>query len=305
MGLQGLKFISHVHFEQTVYPTGSFTIGQIRAGDMDPRKVTKQVFTQATTAKVRRDKGWLVASFSDLVHCVAQLGSHNSRFNLFFRGQNEDYLDKKNQTKLYPSIFRPDKGQKRLHNNVVRARFKKLQDSMKSLRANSHDLGLLFSPLSIHNEYWLSLLQHYGICFTPLLDLTQSLRVAASFALLNLETRRFQESGYLYVLGMPHLHGCISFFADDGMTIVKLQSVCPPQALRPHFQEGYLVGRWPRTGAKQATDNFAYWLVGKYQLDNTSADFFGGDFPPIPADALIPRDDEFRDKLITLFNDMG
>jgi hypothetical protein len=222
------------------------------------------------------------------------LGSQNTRFNLFYRGQIDDYKDNNGRTKLYPSIFRPER--KRLSAVVVKTRFERLNALIKTLVTNRFNLGLL-SPLTVHDEYWLSLLQHYGICPTPLLDLTQSLRVAASFALLDTETRSLRKDGYVYVLGMPHLHGCISSFADDRMVIVKLQNVCPPQALRPHFQEGYLVGRWPGTTFKEKEDNFAYWLVGKYRLDNTEPGFFDDKFPPIPADSLLPEKDPFMDQI--------
>lgn len=296
-GLTKLEFWSHVHYKMEVGPTGSLTSEQLRQAVLHPQFDTKTGFIKTTVGKVRQDKGFAVKSFRNLVRCVAELGSCNPHFNLFFRGQDKDYKDKNDRTRLYPSIFRPDK--ERLSQTVVATRFKQLRALIKMLRANQLNLGLR-SPLAIHVEYWLSLLQHYGVCPTPLLDLTQSLRVAASFALLDTETHNLRDSGYLYVLGMPHLHGSISFFADDRMTIVKLQNVCPPEALRPHFQEGYLVGRWPRTASKEAGDNCAYWLVGKYLLDNTGQRFFDEEFPPIPQEAVLPEPDPFRDRINNL-----
>jgi len=227
---------------------------------------------------------------------VAELGSRNPRFNLFFRGQNYDYIDSNGKSKLYPSILRPEANRTLIRRSVIEHRFEQLRAFHRRLRANRAQLKLS-SSLAAHPEYWYSILQHYGICRTPLLDLTQSLRVAATFALYDIETEEWLSNGYFYVLGMPHLHGCISAFVVDRLTVVKLQNVCPPHALRPHFQEGYLVGRWPRTAFKEAYDNFAYWLVGKYLLDNTNQDFFGKDFPPIPADVLLPREDPFGDRL--------
>ena len=294
-GLQRVEFWSHIHYDEEVLPTGHRTSEQM-SQVMNPSKVTKRGFRKATVAKVRRDVGFPVSAFPYLVSYVAELGSRNTRFNLFFRGQNEDYTDTEGKSKLYPSILRPDANRKQLRRAVIESRFEQLQVFSRRLRANRVQLKLS-SHLAVHHEYWYSILQHYGLCRTPLLDLTQSLRVAATFALHDITTGTRLPRGYLYVLGMPHLHGCISAFVDDRLTVVKLQNVCPPQALRPHFQEGYLVGRWPRTASKEAYDNFAYWLVGKYLLDNTNGNFFEDDFPPIPPDALLPQEDPFGKQL--------
>jgi hypothetical protein len=277
-----------------VGPTGSLTLEQLRQAVMNPQFDTKTGFIKTTVGKVRQDKGFPVKSFRDLMHYVAELGSCNTHFNLFFRGQNADYTDKYDKTKLYPSIFRPPR--ERLSPAVLETRFKRLGALIETLRINQFNLELS-SSLGVFDAYWLSILQHYGVCHTPFLDLTQSLRVAATFALLDTETHNLRESGYLYVFGMPHLHGSISFFADDRMTIVKLQNVCPPKALRPHFQEGYLVGRWPGTTFKEKGDNFAHRLVGKYWLDNIKTSFFDKEFPPMPQEALLPEPDPFMDQI--------
>lgn len=302
-GLQRAEFWSHIHYDEEVLPTGYLTSEQL-SQVMNPSTVTRSGFKRATVARVRKDTGFSVGSFRDLVQCVAELGSRNTRFNLFFRGQNKDYTDTEGKTKLYPSILRPEANRKQLRKLVIESRFKELIDFTKKLQAHRGRLNLS-SYLAVHPEYWYSILQHYNICCTPLLDLTQSLRVAATFALYDVKSELFLPTGYLYVLGMPYLHGCISAFVDDRMTMVKLQNVCPPNALRPHFQEGYLVGRWPRTASKEAYDNFAYWLVGKYLLDNTSQNFFGPNFPPIPNDDLLPKEDPFEKRLQELLSQSG
>jgi hypothetical protein len=53
--------------------------------------------------------------------------------------------------------------------------------------------------LNKYPEIAWSLLQHYEICDTPLLDLTHSLHVSCSFAFDSNEG----ETGIIYVLGMP------------------------------------------------------------------------------------------------------
>jgi hypothetical protein len=130
-----------------------------------------------------------------------------------------------------------------------------------------------------------------------LLDLTQSLRVAATFALSDPQTSQTQQTGYVFVLGLPHAPACLAPMLDEAMTIVRLQSVCPPNAYRPHFQEGYMVGRWPLSTEKLKGDNAAYRMIGKYRLDNSTGQFWDSDFAPLPTAALFPGNDAFGDRL--------
>jgi hypothetical protein len=49
----------------------------------------------------------------------------------------------------------------------------------------------------------------------------------------------------LYVIGVPNISGAISASAEAGLQVIRLSSVCPPSAIRPNVQEGYLVGEYP------------------------------------------------------------
>jgi hypothetical protein len=84
---------------------------------------------------------------------------------------------------------------------------------------------------------------------------------------------------------------------DEQMVLVRLQSVCTPDALRPHYQEGYMVGRWPLSMAKLKGDNAAYRMIGKYRLLNANEGFWDDDFAPLPQRAIYPPDDAFGDRL--------
>ena len=61
---------------------------------------------------------------------------------------------------------------------------------------------------------------------------------------------------------------------------VRLLSACPADALRPHFQEGYLVGSFPiRSEKKQPQLDFARRLVAKIEIPKKG--FWGRDFDAI------------------------
>jgi hypothetical protein len=239
-------------------------------------------------SEIRKSKGVLVNSFQSLVCGVAELGYRNHRYNLLFRGQDKDDKDKNGKTRIYSNIYRP-KGS-RLSKIQRDERYQKLKMAVSALSDARNRLGV-HSLLNDYDEYYIALIQHYQLCRTPMIDLTSSLLVAASFALEKNET------GYVFVFGMPHPHGSISHFIDDSLVLVKLQNVCPPEALRPHFQEAYLAGKLPIDSMKKAEDNFATKLIGKYFLDNSHGDFWRDGFKQIPGKVLCPSNDPYLEQL--------
>jgi hypothetical protein len=146
-----------------------------------------------------------------------------------------------------------------------------------------------------------AILQHYSEvtgCDTPLFDLTESLRVAASFATHGYLGAKNNANPYgvVFVFGMPALHAGTAIFVDDGLIVLRLASVCPPSARRPHFQSGYLVGTYPthwRWGKKYK--NFALRMIGKVRV-STENSFWDVD-TPLSEQALFPKDDCLRDEL--------
>jgi hypothetical protein len=227
---------------------------------------------------------------------VAELGYQNHQYNLLFRGQDGDYKDKKGKTKVYPSIFRTTND--KFTKNIAKYRFEEIDRAIMALSKAKGRLGV-HSVIKNYREYYMALIQHYELLKTPMIDLTQSLLVAASFALQK------GHAGYIYVFGMPHPHGSISHFVDDSLVLVKLQNVCPPAATRPHFQEGYLAGRLPITKTKEAGDNIARRLIGKYFIDNSNKSFWKGGFKKIPHSVLCPIADPFLEKLTAILVKSG
>jgi hypothetical protein len=99
---------------------------------------------------------------------------------------------------------------------------------------------------------------------------------------------------YVFVLGVPNLSGAVTASAEAGLQIIRLASVCPPDAKRPHIQEGYLLGEYPDIAGysqKQLYDpyeiDFGLRLVAKFRFDPTT---FWNDlaFSAVPESALYP-----------------
>ncbi len=227
-----------------------------------------------------------VGTYRRLVEQVAALSYLNKDYLLFFRGQGTDYLNKAGATTLYPSIYRGDY----LPQWEVEYRFEILDEASRQLAALFATAELEGRSDVARKTYirW-SILQHYQVCATPLLDLTQSLRVACSFA------QHFAEepAGYVYVLGLPYVTNRISMNSEHDLVNVRLLSICPPQALRPYFQDGYVAGTTDITWQYESKVelDFRNRLIAKFEIPR-AARFWGEGFSAIPERVLFPRGDK-------------
>ena len=226
-----------------------------------------------------------VDTFRELVEVVAKIANYNPDYNLFFRGQTKDYKLDSGSSSFYPTIFRSPGRTLRVD---------ELSDKFRLLKRYSEQLIEALEYHGIDNikklrkfpELSWSILQHYGVCETPLLDFTHSLRVAASFALNDAA-----ESAYVFVFAFPYPNGTISYSTEDELLNVRLISACPSQALRPHFQEGYLLGTFPSVATrKQPSFDFGRRLIAKIELPKSG--FWSEKFHAVPNDALYPVEDE-------------
>jgi hypothetical protein len=132
--------------------------------------------------------------------------------------------------------------------------------------------------------------QHYELWPTPLIDITASLRVAASFALWN-----GRSDGELYVVALPPSTNSITFEADQHVVLARLQAVCPPTAKRSHYQDGFLVGRFPFLGPTpneidsrpDQVSDLSRRLVARIKLKDEGR-FWDADFPRMSPSSLMP-----------------
>ncbi len=248
---------------------------------------------EATSEQVRRSDGLFVRSYADLVERVADLSFNNPEYLLFFRGQAVDYRIG-GLTTIHTALFRSTKPGGQLSGSEIMARFSLLEKAEQAL-AEKFTLPGKFNQTVRERIQRFSilrwaLLQHYEVCLTPLLDVTHSLRVACSFA--------FQGGGgepFLFVLGLPQISGSITTSSEHGIQVIRLLSICPPVALRPHYQEGYLVGEFPtisfqqKAHYKRAELDMANRLVCKFRLAR-SEKFWRSGFDEIPQGALFPNE---------------
>ncbi len=246
---------------------------------------TEHIKSSLTDLDMLRSDGVYVASYMDLVKEIAELSYLNPDYMLFYRGQVLDYKNKNSSTTVYPSMYREE----RISKNELKYKFDVLNTASALLVDKLERQNIIGNTeLKRKKQIQWSILQHYEVCPTPLLDVTHSLRVACSFSMLN----NINDHCYIYVFALPYLTGRISINSEHDLVNIRLLSISPPQALRPFFQEGYLVGTefiCDEYENKMELD-FNRRLLAKYKIPN-SKEFWGNSFTKIDEKLLYPEHD--------------
>lgn len=243
---------------------------------------------------VRTGRGYRVNSFERIIKRVAALSFNNPEYVLFYRGQARDFKDRSKRSTLQSPLFRKLPGFPGLPLNKIRKRYEVLSRA-EDLLSDQYEFDGDEKVRRFNILRW-AILQHYQVCPTPLLDVTHSLRVACSFAHFKDEPKE----AFLYVLAMPQISGSITASSEVGIQIVRLLSICPPQALRPHYQEGYLVGEYPTITVKGKREyllkelDFGRRLLCKFRLGKP-INFWSHHFMNIQPGALFPDGDKLEE----------
>lgn len=266
--------------------------------DTNVRKITRKIWSHESVdsgqkhflAEVRTSKPKIVHSFHSLLEAVALVSYHNPDLSLFYRGQPREYLAGQVGTSIYPCIYRISARSTRGARRKLKTRYEELS-KVEGLLKMEFRKSIIegHGKVEQFREISWAIIQHYEISPTPLLDLTTSLRVACSFALDGIN-----KYGIVCVLGLPHPNGSISYYVEEQLRNIRLLSICPPEALRPYYQEGFLAGTFPDRDPPTLSSqhDFARRLVAKFKIPK--AEFWSNEFPPIPRVALYPANDRIE-----------
>lgn len=250
----------------------------------------------ATNHAIRAGSGHQVDTYFQLAKKVAELQFRNREHVLLFRGQTRDYRTTKNNSMLKASIFRLN-GNKVPTKAVLEKRFATLRMAEDDL-VEKYVAAKLLGADRLKRQRILrwAILQHYGVCDTPLMDVTHSLRIASSFAASGNET----EQAFVFAFGVPNLSGAVTASSEAGIQIIRLSSACPPDAVRPHIQEGYQLGEYPEISDFGQHSHYSYHemdfgrrLVAKFRFNPKA--FWSANYRPVPDEALFPT--QLRDPL--------
>ncbi|MCY4725916.1 FRG domain-containing protein [Nocardioides sp. STR2] len=253
-----------------------------------------------------------VHSFRQLFRVVAFLNVMNKNTTLLFRGQTQDLEPRPT---LLRDTWAVPGSQSRVDLTIDRdyywAQLGPLSGLMRQLLAGELPRHAPFDGFQQRDGMRLriapwAVIQHYELWPTPLIDLTSSLRVAATFAL----GARGRNEGYVFVYDVADI-------VTDLMDLVprpnreplsepitcRLSAVCPPQMDRPHLQEGFLIGNSQFTRKHlldKANPYLADRFVAKFHLVDEKksgrSSFWNPDFPKHRRGSLLPRaaDDDFK-----------
>ena len=249
-------------------------------------QLTPEIAEIVGSSDVWRAPAFEIRSYRDLVQQVARLSYANRNHLLFFRGQGQDYQSRSQGSTLYPAIYREDN----VSREELEVRFGELESACRILVNLWEEMKIEgVNDVSRKKYVQWSLLQHYEVVATPLLDITHSLRVACSFAQLS----GIDGFAYVYALGFPYPTNRISINSEEELVNIRLLSICPPSALRPFFQEGYMAGT-PDVAAnfESKTElDFRNRLIAKFRIPK-SGRFWSSGFEGLQKISLYPPHDK-------------
>ena len=245
----------------------------------------------AANRVIRGGRGHCVSTYVELAKKIAELQFRNREHVLLFRGQRADHRTTKGNSLLKARLFRLVNG-KRLTPKVLARRFRLLKSAERALVESYTRKGFIGRErLARQRMLRWAILQHYDVCRTPLLDVTHSLRIAASFA----SSGTASVEAFVFVLGVPHLGGAVTASSEANLQVVRLSSACPPSAVRPHLQEGYLLGEYPEIADYEQNLKYPHYemdfgrrLMAKFRFDPTTFWKYKN-FPRVPNEGLYPR----------------
>ena len=257
-------------------------------------KLPKELVDSIGSKTISEASAYKVKTYQQLLNWVAKLAILNKDHLLFFRGQSNDHRNQNGSSTFFPSIYRG-----RLKKDEIKLRFERLRHASEIL-VESFKRKKLDGYIDIRRKKHMpwSILQHYGVCETPLLDFTHSLGIACSFAQL----RQDRDCGYVYVFALPYITNRISINSEHDIVNVRLLSICPPDALRPYYQDGYLAGTEDITtnyGRKKEQLDFKRRLIAKFQIP-FGTNFWEIGLSTIPSSVLYPEED----KILTLCDEI-
>ncbi|NQU88538.1 MAG: FRG domain-containing protein [Mariniphaga sp.] len=177
-----------------------------------------------------------VNTYSKMVDMISKLACLNRPYVLFFRGQIKEFRLGNQFPTIYPTYFRKYIQGTEIQNlmNILEIKQEELRDKNHNRKPRFHGAASIWELLHVR---W-ALLQHYEICDTPF-DITQSLHVAASFALQSEQGKREFRTGIIYVLALPWPSKNFHYNEEEELYLVRLAGKTPPQAKRPYRQEAY------------------------------------------------------------------
>jgi hypothetical protein len=169
---------------------------------------------------------------------------HSNTGMTFFRGQPDRYMSPEGKDWILPSICRASDGficQRELNERIkdLDVRLTQMSDSYIESDVWSDDVSI--NKLLSDKFVGYGLCQHYELCKTPHLDVSEDFEVAYSFA-------KFQDvnKGFIYLISVPVCPHLINIFFYENLYAINLQKIVIPQSTRPNVQKAWSLSFYPK-----------------------------------------------------------
>jgi hypothetical protein len=87
------------------------------------------------------------------------------------------------------------------------------------------------------------------------------------------------DEAFVFVLGVPNLSGAVTASSEANLQIVRLSSACPPEAVRPHLQEGYLLGECPAIADFEQNAHYSHYPPKRQHSQQNAPATVGSRYP--------------------------
>lgn len=306
LNLLKLPYEAHVYTNRKLIESSQMLL-PIKADDLERALTTKRVAplkvdTDSNEIAIAKD----VESYRKLLELVAEIAAFNPQYQLFFRGQNNAWNNGELEKSVYSGIWRNDPSDEDLKDRL--ATLNNMSSALVEAYANYYakvpSAKVYLNRLRRNPLARWALLQHYGVCETPLLDVTRNLQVACTFA----RQGAMHGHGYVYVMALPYQREAITIDDVQGMTVMSLLGVTPSNARRPLNQDGFLTStsEWWRYAASEskldapvASDRPDYFqrVATVFRIPTDEGFYADSGLSDLGNDWLCPRQDEFADML--------
>lgn len=179
------------------------------------------------------------------------INSWRSKFSstgrTFFRGQSNRYFSPNGDDWIFPSICRVNN--RYIYQSELNRRINTLNNKIKQMGERYLDSPIWTNDDSIKKllcdkHVTRGLCQHYLLCKTPHLDVTEDFEIAYSFA-----KQKDLLKGVVFLIRTPRCPHLVNIFFEENLYAINLQKIVVPESTRPKHQKAWSLSFYPEISA--------------------------------------------------------
>lgn len=209
-----------------------------------PKKRPRICQPERWVDEMNKMKVQIPRSEKELYSIVREWRSKNSNTGrTFFRGQSNRYFSPDRKDWILPSICRANNRwilQDELNQHIETLNGKVRQMAERYLDAPVWSDDVSIKRLLCDKNVSHGLCQHYQLCRTPHLDVSEDFEVAYSFA-----KHKNLKKGFVFLICTPRCPHLVNVFFEENLYAINLQKITIPQSTRPNVQKAWSLSFYP------------------------------------------------------------